>query len=58
MRDHSERGYINEPDSHIPVDEILEQARDDGWEGDDMDWEEAAEHLRERNLQWFYPERM
>jgi len=56
--DNSERGHINEPDSHIPVDEILEQARERGWEGDDMDWEDAVEHLRERNLQRFYPEKM
>ena len=49
---------IDEPDSHIDTELILELAREDGWEGDDMDWEEAAEYRREANLQRFYPERM
>jgi len=49
---------INEPDSHIDIELTLEVARDYGWEGDDVDWEEAAEYLREARLSYLYPERL
>lgn len=54
----AERGQFNEPDSHIDVEQILETARERGWEGDDEDWENATEYLREQSLQHFYPERV
>ncbi len=49
-----ERGQFNEPDSHVDIEAILQRAEDEGWKGDD--WQDAADFLRERDLQVLYPE--
>lgn len=53
----AERGQLNEPYSYVDIEVILEQAREQGWEGLDVAWEDAAQHLHECGLQHFYPER-